>query len=408
MAAYTYKIKDRSGQIITGAMEADSETSVIINLQKKGYFPISVTAQKKKAGFGLSKKVSLRMFQRIRIKDIAIFTRQLSNLINSGMPLLKALNVLIRQTENKKLKAVIETFKNDVQGGSAFSDAMAKYPLVFPKLYVSMVRAGELGGILELVLARLSEFVEEEQALKNKIKSALVYPAVMVLVGAVTIFFLLTFVIPRFVMMFRNIGQTLPLPTQILISGSHFLRTYWWLYLPILLLSVFIFRQYIRREEGKMAFDRIKLKMPVFGKVIRKIIIARFARTLGTLIKNGVPILNALKMTQEIVANRIFAEEIRKIHAELKEGGNLTQLLAARCKEFPPIIADMVAIGEETGKLDDSLLNIADSYEQEVENELKGLTSLLEPAVILVMGVIVGFIVLAMLLPVFEITAVIQ
>ncbi|MCK4948286.1 MAG: type II secretion system F family protein [Candidatus Aureabacteria bacterium] len=406
MAAYTYKIKDRNGQIITGAMEADSEASVINNLQKKGCFPISVTEQKKKGG-RLSNEVSIQIFQRIRIKDIAVFTMQLSNLINSGMPLVKALSVLVRQTENKKLKAVTESLRNDVQGGSSFSDAIAKYPLIFSRLYVSMIKAGELGGILEIVLASLSEFLEEDQALKSKIKAALVYPAVMSLVGVATVLFLMAFVIPRFVMMFQDIGRTLPLPTQILIFGSRFLRTYWWIYLPMSFLLVFVFRRYIRKDEGKAALDRIKLKMPVFGKIIRKVAIARFARTLGTLIQNGVSILNALKMTREIVANRMFAEEINKIHTELKDGGNLTQLLT-KCKEFPPIVADMVAIGEETGKIDDSLLKVAGSYEREIENELKGLTSLLEPAVILFMGIIVGFIVLAMLLPVFEITSVIQ
>ena len=411
MAEYSYKVKDKRGRIKTGIIKADSKTSVVAKLQRDGYYPISIIekeSHKAKTGAAiLSRRISLQTFERIRNKDIVVFTRQLSNLINSRMPIVKALDVLIKQTENKRLNTVIQALKEEVQDGAAFSEALAKHPKIFSNLYTGMVRAGESGGVLDIVLTELAEFSEEEEALRNRVKSALAYPAVMVLVGGATVIFLLSFVIPRFVMMFSNINQTLPLPTRMLIFGSHSLRVYWWIYLLIVFLALLAFRQYTKREEGRIAFDRAKLDIPVFGKVFRKILIARFNRTLGTLIKSGVPILKAIKITQGVIVNRIFSVELNKIYDGLKEGKSLSQLLT-QSKEFPPIIADMVAVGEKTGNLGDSLFKIATSYEEEVENELKALTSLLEPVIILIMGVIVGFIVLSMLLPVFELTAVMR
>ena len=411
MAKYSYKAKDKKGKIKTGVIKADSKTSVVAKLQKDGYYPVSIIkkeSHKTKTGAAvLSRKISSQVFERIRNKDVVVFTRQLSNLINSRMSIVKALDVLIKQTENKKLNTVIQTLKQDVQDGAAFSETLTKHPKIFSNLYAGMVKAGELGGVLDIVLTKLAEFNEEEEVLKNRIKSALAYPAVMVLVGGATVIFLLSFVIPRFVVMFSNIGQTLPLPTRMLIFGSHSLRAYWWIYLLIISLTIFAFRQYTKREEGRIAIDRVKLDIPIFGKVFRKILIARFNRTLGTLVKSGVPILKAVKTTQGVIVNRIFSIELNKIYDGLKDGKSLSQLLT-QSKEFPPIVADMVAVGEKTGNLGESLFKIATSYEEEVENELKALTSLLEPVIILIMGVIVGFIVLSMLLPVFELTAVMR
>ncbi len=405
MATFTYRARTKSGRIVSDIIESDNRTSVISKIQQMDYFPIEVVEKGERAtGFSIKKKISLSRSRRIKSKDIVLFTRQLSNLINAGMPLLKALTVLARQTENGNLAGVIRSLKSDVQDGKAFSDALAKHPQLFPKLYLGMIKAGEAGGVIEVILNRLADFSEKQQALKDRVKSALAYPVVMLLVGAGTIVFLMAFVIPRFVTMFQDIGQTLPLPTRMLITASDILKGYWWFYLPVLLLAVFIVRQYAKKDEGKMFFDRVKLKLPLLGKMLRKVAIANFTRTLGTLIENGVPILTGLTMTKDTIGNEVIARELVTIHANVKDGDSLARPLA-RSKEFPPIIADMVAIGEETGKIEDTLVRVADFYDAEIENTIKTLTSLLEPIVILIMGVVVGFIVLAMLLPVFQISS---
>lgn len=408
MTTFAYRARTKSGRIVADTMESDTKASIISKLQQMDYFPIEVVEKSgKDTGFSIKKEISLQRSRRVRAKDITLFTRQLSNLINAGMPLLKALTVLARQTENGKLAEMIKDLKNEVQDGKALSDALAKHPQAFSKLYLGMIKAGEAGGVIEVILNRLADFSEQQQALKDKVKSALAYPVITSLVGVGTIIFLLTFVIPRFVTMFQDIGKTLPLPTRILIATSNILKGYWWFYLPVILLAGFIIRQYAKKDEGKMVLDRIKLNLPLLGKMLRKVAIANFTRTLGTLIKNGVPILTGLNMAKDTIGNRVIAQELVRIHNNVKDGDSLARPLA-RSKEFPPIVADMVAIGEETGKIEDTLVNVADFYDAEIENTVKTLTSLLEPIIILIMGVVVGFIVLAMLLPVFQISAVLK
>ena len=406
MKMFTYKAKNRAGRLISGIVEGDSTNSVAAALQARGYFVVSVSARGKAASLPL-KENSRQVFGRVGAKEIAVFMRQLSNLTEADIPLARCLAVLIKQTENKRLKEIVRRLKSDVADGKALSEAMSGHPLAFSNLYVNMIKAGELSGTLEVVLARLADFAEKEEELKEKLKTAFIYPAAMVVVAMAVVVFLLLFVMPRFVLMFEDIGQALPLPTRLLLAGSNFLRDYWWFYLPVFFAVVLIFRQITAKEKGREFFERLKLKMPYWGKVSRKMAAAGFLRTLSTLLTNGVPVLKALDMTKETTTSRVFSIETARLHDEVKKGKSLAGALSVN-KEFPSLVCDLVAVGEETGRLEDALMRVAVFYEQEVEAALKRLTSLLEPAVILVMGAVVGFVVLAMLLPVFEITAVIN
>ncbi|MCK5306433.1 MAG: type II secretion system F family protein [Candidatus Omnitrophica bacterium] len=406
MGLFIYKAKNKSGRFISGIIEGGSTDSVVAALQARGYFVVSVDVREKSSSSSL-KESSRLIFRRIRAKDLAVFMRQLSNLTEADIPLARCLSVLIKQTESKRLKEVVKCLKSGVADGKALSEAMSGHPLVFSNLYVNMIKAGELSGTLEAVLARLADFAEKEEALKEKLKTVFIYPAAMAAVAMAVVVFLLLFVMPRFVLMFEDIGQALPLPTRVLLAGSNFLKDYWWFYLPVFFAVVLIFRQITAKEKGKEIFERLKLKIPYWGKVSRKMAVAGFLRTLSTLIKNGVPILNALSMTKETTGSRVFSIETARVYDEVKKGKSLAGALSAN-KEFPSMVSDLVAVGEETGRLEDSLMRVAVFYEQEVENALNRLTSLLEPAVILIMGAVVGFVVLAMLLPVFELTAVIN
>ena len=402
MALFNYRVKDSEGRVITDTLEAESKTSALKKLHQKGYFLLSLEEKKSR------KPSRITLAPGIKTKDISIFTCQLSNLISAGLSLVRGLEVLTRQTENQKLKEIIKTLHNDVQGGTSFSGALAKQR-VFPKLYASTVKAGELGGALEPVLKRLADFLEREQVILARVKASLAYPLVMLIVGIGTILFLLTFVIPRFIVMFQDIGQTLPLPTLMLISFSNLLINPYFIFIFIIavFLFVFFFRRYVRMREGRFAFDRFKLRLPILGSVFHDIVISRFARTLGTLVSNGVPILEALDMVKETVGNEVMSQKVAEIHKSVSKGEGMTKPLG-NSFIVPPLAVDMIAVGEETGNLGGILNKIADIYDSEVENQVSRLTSLLEPAMILIMGTAVGFIVIAMLLPIFEMTGAMQ
>lgn len=407
MPIFTYEAKLKTGEKVTDTMEAENERAVISRLQAEGYFPLKVRL---KADTDVKKRRPEKVpharavYQRISGKEFAAWTRQLASLLNAGVPLLKALEVLIRQTKNERLKAIIETLKNDVRDGTAFSEAIKEHPKVFPNLYIGMIRAGEAGGVLDTVLNRLAEWLEKEEDLRRQVRSSMAYPVVMALVGIGTVLFLLGYVIPKFVTMFEDIGRTLPLPTRILISLSDHIRNWWFLYIIGAVIIVFVLIRYVKTKDGKFLFDRVKLQFPVFGVLLNKIVISRFTRTLGTLIGNGVPLLSALGMTRDTLGNEVFASEINKSYVKVEMGESLAGTLA-KSEIFPPIVIDMIAVGEETGNLPDALVRIADTNDREVESSVKALTSLIEPVMILVMGTIVGFIVMAMLLPVFEMSA---
>jgi general secretion pathway protein F len=330
-----------------------------------------------------------------------IFTQDLHALLEAGLPVDKALSILIHVAEKEKVRDMIAAILKSVEGGNSLSEALAKYPKVFNPLYINMVRAGETGGVLPAVLERLGEFLESSQDLKDYIKSAMVYPLFLVLVGGASIIIMLTFVIPKFSIIFSDMGQAIPASTQLLLSISHGLRDYWWLIILVLVGLVLAVRRYLRTEKGRYRADSYALRIPVVAKVVRSVEVARFSRTLGTLIHSGVPILQALSLVRQIITNRLIADSLQKVYNRVKEGDTLSQPLGQQ-GIFPPLAVQMIAVGEETGKLDRMLLKVADKYEKTVRNMIKRLVNLLEPAMILAMGLMVGFIVISMLMAVFS------
>ena len=400
MPKFIYKAKDGPKKIIDGVIEGESEQAVISKLTGMGYFPISV---KRGAGadiFTPGKK--LYFFKKVKLHDLAIFTRQLADLLDSGLTLANALRVIHNQTENKYFRSIIANIRNQVEDGLPFSRAVGKYPGVFSKLYAAMVKSGETGGVLEGILNRLAEFAESQEQLENKIRSALAYPAVMASVGFITIFVLITFVIPRIVGMFEDLGQALPVPTAILVGISDFVINYWFLLLGGTIFLLAAFRRFKKSKEGQLYLDRVKLGMPIFGQLISRSEISRFSRTLATLLANGVPILESLEVVRDTMQNAVLQRDVDEAFRQVRDGVNLATGLS-KGKYFPVFVTNMVAVGEEAGQLERALFKVADSYEREMDNAVKVMTSLLEPFLILAMGIIVGFIVISMLLPIFQI-----
>ena len=403
MPSYSYKAADSAGKIVTGTLEADEEKKVVGELQNLGLIPIRISVAKgngKRLGMNLSEQL-LSLFSGVSSKDVMAFTQDLATLLEAGLPVDRALSLLIESAENERFKMVASDILKTVQGGGYLSDALAKHPKAFTSFYVSMVRAGEAGGVLEAVLSRLGVFLESAQELKDYIKSAMVYPIFLVGVGGVSIIILLTFVIPKFSIIFSDMGQAIPLSTQLLLGVSELLQSYWWAILILLGAGYFFIRRYINTPAGRLKFDRKKMKFPVVGGLIKKIEVARFARTLGTLTKSGVPILQALMLVKDIMGNKVIAGSMENVYARVKEGDRLSKPLKDT-GIFPPLAIQMITVGEETGRLDRMLLRVAESYEKMVRNTVKRLISLLEPAMILFMGLVVGFVVVSMLMAVFS------
>ncbi len=401
MPVYSYKATDTFGKIVNGSLEASDEKSVAARLQDMGYIPIRISESGKKSGnLGLNVNI-LSVFKRISAKDVMRFTQDLSALLKAGLPVDKALSMLISVSENIKFQDVIREILKSVESGTYLSDAMAKYPNLFSDFYVNMIRAGEAGGVLEPVLERLGIFLENSQDLKDYIKSALIYPVFLVFVGGISIIILMTFVIPKFSVIFADMGQAIPASTRFLLEMSEVLRLYWWIMLAGAGLAVFLIRQYAGTRAGRLMMDTYKMKMPVMGGLVKKIEVARFARTLGTLIKSGVPILQALDLVRNIITNKVIAGTMHSIHERVKEGERLSRPLAD-AGIFPSLAVQMITVGEETGRLDEMLLRVAENYEKVVRDIVKRLISLLEPVMILVMGIVVGFIVISMLMAIFS------
>ncbi|MDM8525205.1 type II secretion system F family protein [Desulfococcaceae bacterium HSG8] len=403
MSVYSYKAADTSGKIVRGTLEGPDERGVAGRLQDMGYIPIKISQAAKEPGkldIDLSKSI-FKLFARVSTKDVMLFTQDLSALLGAGLPVDRALSILTDTTEKEKFREIIRDVLKAVQGGSYLSDAMAKYPQAFSNFYVNMIRAGEAGGVLEAVLGRLGIFLENTQDLKDFVKSALVYPVFLLFMGGISIIILLTFVIPKFSVMFSDMGQAIPLSTQILLGISNGLRDFWWVILLGMITVYFLFRQYAKTPGGQVKVDRFKLNLPLGGEVIRKIEVARFARTLGTLIRSGVPILQAIDLVRGIIGNRVVAGSMQQIHERVKEGERLSKPLTDT-GIFPSLAVQMITVGEESGKLDEMLLRVADNYEKVVRNLVKRLINLLEPFMILVMGMVVGFIVISMLMAIFS------
>lgn len=406
MPTFTYKAKDSKGALIQGAMEADGRPMVVSRLQSMGLFPVAIEgggkakASHAKGGVMGTLEGIGGSGGRIRTSDMASFNRQMSDLLGAGVALVKALSILVSQTPNLRLREVLGEVNSDVQGGDTFARALGKHPRVFSPLYVAMVRAGEAGGMLDGVLQRLADFSEQEEELKGKVKAALAYPVVMIVAGAGAIAVVLTVVVPRIIKIFAELNQALPLPTQLLLTFTTFLSSQWWLILGILFAVIFGTNRFLRTDEGRRLWHRSQLRLPLFGSIIQKKEVARFARTMGALLQNGVPILTALDIVKEVASNVMVKDEVDVITENVTQGAGVSRALKGS-KVFPPTVVNMINVGEETGRLDAVLTKVADSYEKEVDRAVKTLTSLLEPIIILVMALVVGFIVISIMLPIF-------
>jgi general secretion pathway protein F len=400
METYSYEATTKDGNIVTGVIQASNEHLAVDQLQDRGYFPLKVVKVKERKGLDLSLLPFLRT--RVKDKDIMTFTYQLGVLLDAGFPLDKALSILAELTERRALKELIKDILSQVRSGKSFSEALSKYPNVFPLFYVNMVKAGEAGGFLEETISRMAAYLESSYALKEDIRSALIYPIVLSIIGSAAVVVLLTFVVPKFTMIFADVGEALPLPTIMLLSVSNALIKYWWLLLLLILALYFSFRQYIRSESGRRVWDRWRFKLPLFGKLYREAAVSRFARTFATLLGSGVPILNALQIVKGTLGSEKIADLISSVRDAVKRGRGISEPLR-NSDIFPPIAIHMITVGEETGRLDEMLLKIAERFDLEVRTTVKRMLSLLEPALILFMGVVVGFIVIAMLLAIFSI-----
>ena len=397
MPAFTYTARTAAGELRTATVEAATAQDVVAQLRRQRMTVVKVdeNAKPKKIKGG------------IKMRDIVIFTRQFSTMINAGLPLVQALDILAKQTENKVLATTTRDIVFDVESGHTVADALGKHPKAFSELYVNMVAAGEAGGILDTILMRLATFMEKNDALVRKVKGAMIYPAVIMSVAAIAISVLLIFVIPVFENMFSGVGMALPFPTRVVIGASDFLRGYWWAVVGSVGLGVWLFRRYYATSGGKLNIDRMLLRFPVLGDVLRKSAVSRFTRTLGTLISSGVSILDGLEITAKTAGNRVIQDAIMQSRASIAGGDTIAAPLQ-KSAVFPPMVISMIAVGEQTGGLDEMLSKIADFYDEEVDAAVSGLLSLLEPIMIVFLGVIVGGMVVAMYLPIFDMINAVQ
>ena len=397
MATFTYTARAFNGDLRTATIDASSRDDVIAQLRKQRLSVVKIDQDaSKKVGRGS-----------IKTRDVVIFTRQFSTMINSGLPLVQALTILAEQTDNKALAEVTKKVVFDVESGNTVADALSKHPRAFTNLYVNMVAAGEAGGILDTILMRLATFLEKNDALVRKVKGAMIYPAVIMSVAGIAVVTLLIFVIPVFESMFSSVNMALPLPTRIVIGASRFLKSYWWAVGAVLISGGYMFKKYYATPNGKLNIDRLMLKMPVLGDVLRKSAVSRFTRTLGTLISSGVSILEGLEITAKTAGNRVIQDAIMQSRSSIAGGDTIAQPLQ-KSKVFPPMVISMIAVGEQTGGLDEMLSKIADFYDEEVDAAVSNLLSLLEPIMIVFLGVIVGGMVVAMYLPIFDMINAVQ
>lgn len=409
MATFRYKAKKGPSEIVAGNINADSQAEALNKLSAMGYFPISVTIQEG-ASVNSEKKefnLSFNLFQRVTIRDISAFTRQLSDLIDSGVTLFRSVQILHEQDTNPIFKSVLEDIQNSIKDGKTLHESLSKHPKIFSKLYVNMVKSGEIGGMLEMVLDRLADFAEKEDETKSKIKSAMAYPMVMAGTGVLSVLGMMIFVIPRMVRLFADMGQVLPIPTQILIAISHALSQYWWGFLLVGGGGMFLLNKWKATEEGGITYDRFKLNIPVIKELILKDEISRFGRTLSTLLTNGVPIIQSLNIIVDTINNKVIRNDLKKITDDIAKGAKLGECLK-RVTYFPALFVNMVAVGEESGHIEKSLEKVALSYEKQVDRTVKTLTTLLEPLMIIVLGCVLGAIVISMILPIFDISNIAQ
>jgi type IV pilus assembly protein PilC len=393
MPSYEWKGRDRNGNPQTGILIGDSKEAVIAALRRQ---QIVVTTVKEKG-----KEIALPKFGGgISPKNIAIFTRQFSVMIDAGLPLVQCLDILGQQQDNKAFQKVLLQVRQDVESGSSLAEAMRKHPQAFDDLFVNMVAAGEAGGILDTILQRLATYIEKIVKLRQQVRSALIYPVAVVVIAVIVVYVILWKVIPVFASLFEGLGGQLPWLTQMVVNFSNFIGNFWWLIIIVVFGTIFAIRQYYQTDAGRYQIDKLMLKSPVFGQLLRKIAVARFCRTLGTLLSSGVAILESLEITARTAGNAVIEEAIFKVRKEVEEGKTLADPLT-RTEQFPPMVCQMIAVGEQTGAMDTMLSKIADFYEDEVDAAVEGMMSLIEPIIISVLGVVIGTIVVAMYLPMF-------
>ena len=406
-ATYSYRVRDKSGKIVSGEIEGASPSVVAKALRDRGLTPLQV--EEKKTSL-LQSEIKIPGFgNKVKGKEIVIFSRQFATMVNSGLSLIRALTVLEEQTESAALKEVLGKVRTDVERGTSLSAAMDRHPKVFSDLYVSMIRAGEIGGVLDETLLRLADILESQLNLRSKIRSAMAYPAVIgVLIVAVTTA-MIVFVVPVFTNLYAELGNgaALPLPTQVLVGISKLITGFWWLLIVVLGLSIWGFRRWIASDSGRLIWDTWKLKAPVFGKLAHKTALSRFSRTLAVLSRTGVPILQAIDIVADTAGNRLIAKALDEVKESVRSGEALAAPLS-RHAVFPPMVVQMMTVGEETGEIDGMLAKVADFYEGEVEDTVNALTSLIEPILIVVMGITVGGILIALYLPIFNIAGLVS
>jgi type IV pilus assembly protein PilC len=398
---FQYSVRDKAGRLVNGTLEADSQTAVAQRLKAMGYAPVSITA----SNAGLKKEISIPGLSRkkkVKLKDLAVFSRQFATMINSGLSLLRALNILAEQTESVELQRVIGEVRNEVESGTSLSAAMSKHPRVFPPLMVNMTKAGEIGGFLDSVLLQIAENYEAEVKLRGKIKSAMTYPIVVACISGIALIVMLTFVVPTFAKMFKSLGSKLPAPTKLLVNLSHAMK----FLLPAAIIMTIVFlivwKRVKHEERVRKVVDPLKLKVPVFGMLFRKVALARFARNLGTMIRSGVPILQALDIVADTTGNYTLTAAVHDVQDSVRQGESLSRPLENH-PVFPPMVVQMMAVGEDTGALDAMLHKISEFYDQEVEATTEALTALIEPIMIAVLGGLVGSMIVCLYLPIFDI-----
>jgi type IV pilus assembly protein PilC len=397
---FAYKVRDKDGRLLQGALEADSAALVANKLRSMGYVPVAIdqTGSSK-----IDRAIKIPgITDRIKGRDVAVFSRQFATMINSGLSLLRALNILVQQTESEVLAGILDQVRSDVEKGSSLSQAIGRHPKAFNRLYVAMVKAGETGGALDSTLLQLSDIIEKQVELKRKIKSAMTYPVAVLGLVLLIVTAMLIFVVPTFQHLYKSLGGTLPLPTRVLLMVSKVATTYAPFIVAFDVGAVVLMRRWVRSDSGRARWDTIKLRVPVFGKLVHKTAMTRFARTLAVLLRTGVPILESLEITSETVNNTVVAHAVKDVQKAVKQGESIHEPLATHAI-FPPMVTQMLAVGEETGMVDVMLEKVADFYDQEIEATVDALTSLLEPLLIVVLGGAVGGMVVALYMPMFQI-----
>jgi len=399
---YDYKVRDRTGNLVTGQLAGDSETLVLEKLRQMGMTPVEV----KKANAGLKMEINLRP-GRVKLKQVAIFCRQFATMVNSGLPILRALSILADQTESKELAKVLVQARTDVEQGSSLSAAMGKHPKAFNNTFIAMVKAGETGGVLDDVLLQLADQIEKEVSLRRQIKSAMTYPVVVVCLVVLIMSAMLLFIVPQFETIYASLDSKLPLPTTILLSMSRIFTKYWWMVILASVGAAFLFKRYKKSDGGRARIDAIKVRVPVFGPLFHKVALARFSSTLSMLMRAGVPILQALEIVKDTVNNQVISGAVEDVKTSVREGESIAKPLGKH-SVFPPMVVQMMAVGEETGAVDTMLDKVSEFYNSEVTATVEALTSLIEPLLIAIIGGAVGAAVVALYMPMFNIINVIE